>query len=413
MTDKFTRQIKQKMEGFEKPAPQLSWSELDSLLDKRATMSKPVTAHLWTKRFVAAAAVALIFITGGKLLFDKTIKDTQNEIAAPITASVRQTQPVETKEVALQNHETRKTIPSPQTPQTHASLQPMPKDDIALAAIEETVENKQEETQPVRQQQEKKSTTASTQKSDRKYYDLFAQAETKRGHWTKTRSQGLQADIHAQGLLAYADKANNGMTVMQNYAMSSAPVYDNGEPQIQGMYYPLFLQKTTPEVDYNHDMPIRLGVSFRYNLSPRWSITTGLSYSYLHSTYKVGGQTETPGEQKLHYIGIPLTANYTVWQNNNLSLYVSAGATAEKLVKGKRSISLTGDDKDDNSVSDKRLQWSAQAAAGVEYDITPSLGLYLEPGVTHHFDNHSSVENIYKDKPWNFSLNFGFRINLK
>ena len=54
-----------------------------------------------------------------------------------------------------------------------------------------------------------------------------------------------------------------------------------------------------------------------------------------------------------------------------------------------------------------------QGAAGVEYNITPSVGLYLEPGVTHHFDNHSSVENIYKDKPWNFSLNFGFRINLK
>ena len=66
-----------------------------------------------------------------------------------------------------------------------------------------------------------------------------------------------------------------------------------------------------------------------------------------------------------------------------------------------------------NELWKKRLQWSAQAAAGVEYDITPSLGLYLEPGVTHHFDNHSSVENIYKDKPWNFSLNFGFRINLK
>ena len=62
------------------------------------------------------------------------------------------------------------------------------------------------------------------------------------------------------------------------------------------------------------------------------------------------------------------------------------------------------------------LTFNAGSLAGVdtiEYNITPYVGLYLEPGVTHHFDNHSSVENIYKDKPWNFSLNFGFRINLK
>ncbi|MDD6112118.1 MAG: RNA polymerase, partial [Prevotellaceae bacterium] len=48
-----------------------------------------------------------------------------------------------------------------------------------------------------------------------------------------------------------------------------------------------------------------------------------------------------------------------------------------------------------------------------EYNLTPTLGIYLEPGVSHHFNNHSDIQNIYKDKPWNFNLNFGFRLNIK
>ena len=407
MTDKFSKQIKQKMEGFEKPAPELSWSEIDSLLDKRAATSRPSTTHLWTKRIVAAAAVALIAISGGKFLFDKTIQETSHDEAVPLTTSVRLSSPT------LQTTQTHKPIKTPQAVKTPQVIQAKHEDHIAIATKVETVENKQEETQLVDKPQEKE-TIARKNNSNSKNYDLFAQtANLTDNKKKKTRSQGFQADIHAQGLLAYADKANKGMTVMHNYAMSSAPVYDNGEPQIEGAVYPLFLQKATPDVEYNHDMPIRLGVNFRCNISPRWSITTGVNYSYLHSTYTVEGQAETLGDQKLHYIGIPLTANYTVWQSNHLSLYVSAGVTAEKLLKGKRSLSITGNDNDDNSVTEKRLQWSTQAAAGVEYNITPYVGLYLEPGVTHHFDNHSSVENIYKDKPWNFSLNFGFRINLK
>ena len=74
---------------------------------------------------------------------------------------------------------------------------------------------------------------------------------------------------------------------------------------------------------------------------------------------------------------------------------------------------LPSGNEENSTLSEKRMQWSMQGAAGMEYDITPSLGIYIEPGVSHHFDNHSDIQNIYKDKPWNFSLNLGFRLNLK
>ena len=79
----------------------------------------------------------------------------------------------------------------------------------------------------------------------------------------------------------------------------------------------------------------------------------------------------------------------------------------EKLVKGEQTFN---DDK--TKIEESRLQWSLQAAAGAEYNVNKTLGLFLEPGINHYFDNYSDVENIYKDKPWSFSLNFGVRINM-
>ena len=151
MTDKFSKQIKQKMEGFEKPAPELSWSEIDSLLDKRAAISRPSTTHLWTKRIVAAAAVALIAISGGKFLFDKTIQETSHDEAVPLTTSVRLSSPT------LQTTQIHKPIKTPQAVKTPQVIQAKHEDHIAIATKVETVENKQEETHLVDKPQEKKT----------------------------------------------------------------------------------------------------------------------------------------------------------------------------------------------------------------------------------------------------------------
>lgn len=47
--------------------------------------------------------------------------------------------------------------------------------------------------------------------------------------------------------------------------------------------------------------------------------------------------------------------------------------------------------------------------AGGEIRIVKGLSVYAEPGLSYYFDNGSSIRNIYKDKPLNFSLNLGMR----
>ena len=61
------------------------------------------------------------------------------------------------------------------------------------------------------------------------------------------------------------------------------------------------------------------------------------------------------------------------------------------------------------TVEEKRFQYGVQGALGVQVKLAKILAFYVEPGLTYHFDNHSSVVNIYKDQPLQFSLGVGLR----
>lgn len=170
----------------------------------------------------------------------------------------------------------------------------------------------------------------------------------------------------------------------------------------------------------HHDMPVKLGISLRYNINDRWGIQTGVNYSYLSSDITRSNNIEEYNtRQKLHYVSVPLSASYSIWKNNKVKVYLSAGAEAAKLVKGKATGSHTVYDHTgsttniDDKVSEHRLQYSVNGAAGIELNAADRISIFAEPGVTRYFDNHSGVANIYKDKPTQFTINLGLRISLK
>ena len=163
-----------------------------------------------------------------------------------------------------------------------------------------------------------------------------------------------------------------------------------------------------------HHRPVRAGVSIRWQLSRRWGIGSGLTYSYLRSDYSGrDARGETTGEQHLHYIGIPLNVDYSIWQSRHVRVYLTGGGEAQKLVSGRSNESSTDGSESSYKVKESRMQWSAQMAVGGEYHLLPGLVVYVEPGVDHHFKNGSSVDNYYKHKPTSFSLNVGLRWNFE
>lgn len=161
----------------------------------------------------------------------------------------------------------------------------------------------------------------------------------------------------------------------------------------------------------HHAQPVKVGISVGYSLTDRWAVNTGVTYSYLSSDFTADGEPKQT--QKLHYVGIPLSASYSLLKSRKAEVYVTAGGEVEKLVKGTVSSENSLSENRNEKVKEHRPQFSAKAALGGAYHFTPALSVYAEPGVSYYFDNHSSVINVYKDRPTSFSLNVGVRYTVK
>lgn len=177
-----------------------------------------------------------------------------------------------------------------------------------------------------------------------------------------------------------------------------------------------------PEVqeEYSHKIPVKVGLTARYNITGRLGVETGLTYSILSSSVKTGnsetGNNWSSGNQTLHYLGIPLNISFDILNSRYVNIYITGGGMMEKSISGNIKTDEYVDGKFARTltvkISPKGLQWSVNAAAGVQANILPQLGVFVEPGVSHHFKNSSRVRSIYTDKPTDFSLGFGLRYSF-
>ena len=175
-------------------------------------------------------------------------------------------------------------------------------------------------------------------------------------------------------------------------------------------------KEVTTGTDYRQ--PVNVGVMVNCYLSERWSIGTGLEWSWLHSSFREGSQTYYVSRvNDLHYLGIPLKLNCDLWKRNGFKVYAAAGGMVQKCFSGKQVkeyiYNSAAGKSEMKELCERQMQWSVCAEAGLEYDFSPFAGVYFEPGVTWHFNNGSSVDNIYKSRPLNFSLSVGIRFNFQ
>lgn len=158
-----------------------------------------------------------------------------------------------------------------------------------------------------------------------------------------------------------------------------------------------------------HHAPVSVGLQVAFGIAPRLSLSTGLVYTRTSSDfYPYAPGSSYNVHQVLHYVGIPVGLNYEFWQSGGFHAYVMAGAEADYNVKNDTEEEGV---KKENAKRD-RVQFSGKASLGAQYDITPKVGLYIEPGAKYYFNNGSHVENTFKDKKLNFNLQFGLRFNL-
>jgi len=163
--------------------------------------------------------------------------------------------------------------------------------------------------------------------------------------------------------------------------------------------------------DKKYKTPITFSLSVRKFLTDKWSLESGLAYTYLESsdvkTYATGESFSNTYE--VNYLGIPLKLGYSIFETGNLTIYASGGGMIEKNIYA-RKIDSANQTKEKLNVPE--LQWSIGGNAGMNYEIFKKMNLFIEPGVSYYFDNKSEIPTIRKDKPLNFNLQLGLRLDL-
>ncbi len=160
--------------------------------------------------------------------------------------------------------------------------------------------------------------------------------------------------------------------------------------------------------------PVRSGLMFRWTYKSGIGIETGLQYSYMKSITESGTAANFSRiDNECHFIGIPFNLSYSFWGNKHLGVYINAGILMERMVKHESTTRyFVNNEQLGNTIHEgmdlSRYQWSANASAGIQYNILGWLALYAEPGVTYFMNN----ESLYGDHPWNFNVRLGLRFDI-
>lgn len=231
---------------------------------------------------------------------------------------------------------------------------------------------------------------------------------------------GVSMKLYAENLGAGMGNVNSGSNIANRYSDSgvmadSMPgVYP--DPSVGGSNDVDYLMaaaykalQKSPQGKAKHHAPVSVGMQIAFGVAPRLSLSTGVVYTRTSSDfYPYAPNNDYNVHQVLHYVGIPVGLNYELWRSGGFHAYVMAGAEAAYNVKN--DTDEDGTRKQD--AKRDRVQFSGKASLGAQYDISPNVGLYIEPGAKYYFDNGSDIENTFKDKKLNFNLQFGLRFNL-
>lgn len=284
-------------------------------------------------------------------------------------------------------------------------------ENVATAESQSTASNNNIATATANKEKPKaKSQKESAHNED--YQDLWAKEDFNNVRKANSRTSKWQIGTSATGI---AGTSVNSRSIGDLIVATGSDGYDwEGSPMLGiGIYN----QGQEVKTEYKHHLPVRIGLNIAYALSDRLSLESGVSYTRLSSDMKDGTSTNfISGSQNLDYVGIPLSLKYKALSYGAFDLYAATGILAEQCVNGKTSkdFVIEGNVKktEQQNIHSRPLQLSANAAVGLQFKIADNIGIYAEPGLSYFFDDNSSLNTIYKEKPLNFNLNIGFRYEI-
>ena len=392
--------LKDQLADYKETVPEKLWEDIEKKLPATNVSCRNKVVPMW--RRVGVAAVLLCLVIGGVYwLLDMPTQ----------TTSVSHTPAVSCKTICSSFSQSSQSSQSFNNQLSLSLPEKFVRIDTSSAVLSESlsveenaVDSQSEEV--VNSLEEKKDVLAMTEKSLR----LPSHHSYKRGDYVRSShsSHKGEGDVSIQ---LYAQNT------LQSETMNADPVRMSA--QMAGQYY---MQETMDgkrmmapiclvgyEECAKHYQPISFGLSIGWRFADRWTLNSGIVYTKASSDFiHVMGRNRLVDEQRLHYVGVPLSVSYSIWRGKGFSAYVQAGGQIDLNVDAATTTNGT-----EYEIRKDRPQFSVASSAGVQYDVFPQLGVYVEPGVRYYLDNNSQIDNIFKDKPLEFGLQLGLRWNLK
>lgn len=428
MEEQWINNLREKMKSYEESEPLGLWDDIEVALNEKkpSPIINSRKVLLWSAAIGAIAAMlTLIFFLGKG---DPSLLTVPTNIEHPTAKQDIQESP--TNKIIKEKEES-KTLLATNTPSYNKPEASKNREQTFLPIsdkenIIESFENENVEEHP---QVEKKDSDnrqkEPLKESQSKQKDPFSKGKTdyesigSYSHRRISKNRGkLTASVYSTNLPNTSGNSNGygeliAKTTLPKQQMSGSGVEEQGP--VGDIIFSNLGEETYTKTE--HKQPVKTGLSIRYQLNDKFAIESGLTYTYLSSNLTSGTDKNLyKTEQSLQYIGIPLNVNYKIWGNNQLSFYATAGGLVDKCIAGKSHtdfiINNKIEDTESTKIKESPLQFSLNSAIGLQYNMSPKLGIFAEPGLGYYFNNGSSIQTIYKEKPLNFNLKIGIRVNI-
>lgn len=422
--DKWTQQLHDKLANHQVAAPEGLWADIEAALQQAEALQSPAEAPQKTieaprkarfislRRWAVAASLVTALATGGYwwITHNESTQDAPNIAKIATPESVSYSRKNETESTDLSDIQKEDVLQEPSISSTKMlasgvlAVSKMRQQEIETpnSCIDETIPPTDDAMTATEEApaviEEMSRTTALTPEET-----IIRQLEKEIAQISAKESKLPSVNLYAMN--GFGDQTgSNGVRMSDERASKyrNSPVYGTATRAREVIWLVGYEERQ------KHHQPLSFGLTASYPLTRRLSLSSGVVFTKLQSEFAYIMPTrQIDKEQTLYYLGIPLTVNYRLWSYQGLKIYASAGGQADWNIH----IDLKTSGVSQEMAKD-RMQWSVNGSLGIQYDIVPQVGLYAEPGIKYYFDNGSRVQNFFKDKPTNFNLQVGLRLNL-
>ena len=417
--DQWTQRLRDHLADIEAPVPDDLWEKIEARLPKEVASPAPKKeariVPLWARW--AAAAV----IVGGLVILWNVKSGIWNENSLLSSKSETTKKTSAEKTPALMKSEKSEESESSESIEQGVKAPALLAEEIPMESekkVEETplvpISSEEKPNEPILpvSSEEKSNESIQPISSEKKPNDsekspenVIRELNQKIAAYKQRRNGSATINLYASN--GFGNQSYRNGVLMSQELLSNYDYYRN--PDSHGTRVgnsPVYL--ANHEERQNFYQPISFGLSVNIPISSKFSVSTGVVYTRLSSDFtSIANSLVYERQQKLHYVGIPLTVQYNVWQWHGLNVYATAGGQADFNVKAYMTTEGT-----ETKLEKDNLQWSVNAALGVQYNFIPQLGIYVEPGIKHYFNNGSHIQNYFKHRPTNFNLQIGLRLNM-